>query len=120
MTLDDDVYQLAFDSQFFVDHAEQIRNPTSLARAIRDMDYATRNGTAHEVRLAWLQFYDLAGPILTGQFIASGAWRDYCPEIDDDTDTDSRATLWTDGSQRVVSQLRFITEVPCDMTFTVE
>lgn len=116
----DSVRDRAFDSEFFAEYADQIKNARSLAGALADMDYAARNGTSHEVRLAWLQFYDLAGPILTGKFIASGAWRDYCPEIDDDTDTDSRATLWTDGSQRVVAQLRFVQELPCDMTFTVE
>jgi len=116
----DDIRERAYDSEFFVEHADKIRDARLLANAIADMDHATHNGTAHEVRLAWLQFYDIAGPVLTGQFIASGAWEDYCPEIDDDTDTDSRATLWTDGEKRVVATLKFTHDTPCDMTFTVE
>lgn len=110
----------AFDSQFFVDNADLIRSPRLLAKALADMDYATRNGHADEVRLAWLQFYDLAGPVLTGRFISSGAWRDYCPEIDDDSDTESRATLWTDGVRRLVCQLLFVQEIPHDMRFDLE
>jgi hypothetical protein len=116
----DDVRERAYDSEFFVENADQIRDARLLANAIADMECATHNGTPHEVRLAWLQFYDIAGPVLTGKFIASGAWQDYCPEIDDETDTDSRATLWTDGEKRVVSTLRFTHDTPCDMTFTVE
>lgn len=115
-----DVQQRAFDSQFFIDNAELIRNPRLLASALADMDRATHGGSAHEVRLAWQQVYDLVGPKLTGLFISTGSWRDYCPDIDDQTDTDSRATLWTDGDQRVVCQLVFLREQPWDMTFTVE
>ncbi len=91
-----------------------------LAKALADMDHAAHYGNAHEVRLAWLQLYDIAGPILTGKFIASGAWQDYCPKIDEPTDTASRATLWSDGRNKVIAHVVFVQDVPCDIRLTVE
>jgi hypothetical protein len=124
MRTDDEVFCQAFDSEFFTDYVDLIRCPRALARAIRNLSYACNNspGNAYEVRLAWLGFYDIAGPALTGKFIASGAWRDFCPDIDSEEigDTESIATLWTNGDKAVICRLQFYRDAPVDLVFLVE
>ena len=124
MKTDDEVVNQAFDSVFFAEYVALIRWPRALAQAIRNLSYASNAsaGNAYEVRLGWLGLYDVAGPTLTGKFIASGAWRNFCPDIDNDEvgDTDSLATLWRDGDKAVICRVQFHREAPVDLAFSVE
>ena len=120
MIVDDDIYQRAFDSEFFADNADAFFIPKSVARAMCDLHTASNGQSAEEVRLAWLQLYDLLGPIRMGKFIESHCWLDFVPEIDFSNDGESFATLWTDGVRYVRSYVVFTQDVPCDIRFVIE
>lgn len=116
----DDLFNRVFDSEFF--STTPIRNARAVAKAICDLHTATHSDSAfaEEVRLAWLALYDVAGPVITGRFLATGAWREYCPEVDSPTDSQVQETLWTDGERSVVVHLVFTHDEPRDLRFAIE
>lgn len=119
---DADVLQWIFNSDAFVARFGQPVNTRFLSDALRDLSFASSKieGNAYEVKLAWVALQDAAGAKLTGEFIASGAWKDFCPDPDADRDTESMATLWEQGDKRVVARVQFVRDAPCDLAFSVE
>jgi hypothetical protein len=90
------------------------------ASALHDLTVASFGDNAHEVRLAWQLLLDTMGPVLTGRFITSGAWKTFCSHPDHDDGTPSHAVLWRKGGESVVARRVFREERPTDIRFDVE
>lgn len=117
-----DLMQWVFYLDWFAGNAGRLVHARSLVQALADMRKAccTKETTAAEVRLAWQIFYDVAGPFLTGQFIVSGAWRDFCPDPRSKRDTASQFVIWERDGQSVVARLQFYKDEPNDISFVME
>ena len=117
---EDDVFHRAFDSQFFADN--KIRNPRTVAKAIVDLHRVSHdpNTIPEEVRLAWLQLYDVAGIALLGEMLSTGAWREFAPDVDDPRDSLLSNAVWTNGDKTVTARLVYIQDRPQDLRFTID
>lgn len=117
-----DLMQWVFYLDWFVGNAGRLINARSLVQALADMRTACCNKDAQpaEVQLAWQIFYDVAGPFLTGQFIVSGAWKHFCPDIRSKRDTGSQFVIWGGDGKSVVARLQFFKDEPNDIAFTLE
>lgn len=117
-----DLFQWVFYLDWFAGNAQRLIPARVLLSTLRNLRQACCQPltTAAEVKLAWQMFYDCAGPFLTGQFLASGAWKDFCPDPRSDRDTGSMMVLWKQDGQSLVARLQFYKDEPNDITFTLE
>lgn len=123
---DADLLQWVFDTDRFVEQFDKPVSTLYLCQALRDLTVATSKWEegaethAHEVKLAWQMLYDVAGPWLTGQFISTGAWHEFCPPAGEGRDAPGLATVWKLNDKSVVARVTYIREVPCNILFTIE
>lgn len=89
-------------------------------QTLRDLTVASYGNNATEVRLAWQLLLDNMGPVLTGRFISSRAWRKFCPTPDHDLGTPSLAVLWRKAGKQVVGRVQFREELPVGVRFDAE
>ena len=89
-------------------------------QALRDLTVASFGTNVTEVKLAWILLLDTLGPVLTGMFIRSNAWRTFCPEPDHDAGTPSLRVVWRKGGKQVVARLVYNNEVPIGVRFDLE
>jgi hypothetical protein len=88
--------------------------------AMRDLTAASFGDNANEVRLAWQLLLDSIGPILTGLFISTGAWKKFCPEPDHDVGAPAMAILWRKNGKQVVGRVTFKDDRAHGIRFDVE
>lgn len=115
-----DLFQWILRLDEMVAIAGQRINARYTASALRDLVTASHGENPHEVRLAWQLLLDTIGPVLTGKFIATGAWKDFCPEPDHDEGTPSLAVLWRKHCQSVIGRVQFTKDRPTGVRFDVE
>lgn len=117
-----DLFQWIFYLPWFAEKTTHLLQARPLANALTQLRYAScrKDGNAQDVLLCWRILCDVAGPWLTGQFIASEAWLAFCPDPKSDRDTGSMAVLWSGDGGAVVCRATFRQEVPVDLKFTIE
>lgn len=97
-------------------------NARYLAQAMADLCQASNafRGNPYEVRLAWQMLSDVLGPQALWRFVASGAWRHYCPRVSRCHDSQSKFAVWVGQGVKVVARVQFRQEDPVDLRFDVE
>ena len=115
-----DLFQWVFSLDEFRALAGQRISARLFASALEDLSTASRGDHAHEVRLAWQLLLDTIGPVMTGHFLSTGAWKQFCPEPDHDAGSPSLAVVWRKGGQSVVARRQFKNDLPVDVRFDVE
>jgi hypothetical protein len=91
-----------------------------LHQAFIDLRTASETGHAHEVRLAWQLFLDVAGPQLTGMFIREGGWGGVCEAPLAEDNTPSQFVVWKGDGERVLGRLQYKNDQAVDISFVVE
>lgn len=118
--LPEDLLQWVFNCDRITREIGHHVNTRYLCQALRDLRTASRGSNPHEVRLAWQMLCDSAGPVLTGLFISSGAWLDFCPQPIAGRDASALATVWHREDKSVVARAQFQGDVPVGVRFDIE
>ncbi len=117
-----DVFQWIFHLDDVIKLLDWPINTRYLSAALRDLRTASnaKPGNAREVQLAWQLVMDTAGVSLTGKFIHSNAWKDFCPYVRPVPSGGSKVALWRGDGKVVVAYLQFKNEVGVGIRFDIE
>jgi hypothetical protein len=117
-----DVFQWIFHLNEVIDLFGWPVNARYLSAALRDLREAScaKPGNAREVQLAWQLVLDTAGLNLTGKFIHSGAYKDFCPYVRPVPSGGSKIALWRGEGKIVVARLQFLNDKGVGIRFDIE
>jgi hypothetical protein len=117
-----DVFQWIFFLDEVIDLFHWPVNARYLSAALRDLRTAScaKPGNPREIQLAWQLLLDTAGLTLTGKFIATGTWKEFCPFVVQLPSGGSKITLWKGGGKSVVGRVQYRKDVPFDIRFDIE